>query len=221
VIGGVYPHAVAALATAVGGQSVLSMSSTHHRRPKRVGINVNGVGTALTRSQSHCSSNTTVKFTIASSAPARRSRCVTVQRKRLVGGWPRTVRLLGGLVIPAGATMTLEPGGSHLALFGLRADLVQGETFPLTIDFNRTGEVKIIARVRRKGDAAGTTPLPPVSVVDFTVARPSAQLAPQATPVAWPHRRQNLARYSHIDEAQLHGQSGMILQLSNRHYGQS
>ena len=110
--------------------------------------------------------------------------CVRIQRTRLVRGRPQTTPLPGGLVIAAGATIILEPAASHLALFGLRSDLVQGETFPLTLYFDRAGEVNVTARVRRKVDAAGSTPLPPVSVGDLTVTGVSALPAPAATPVA-------------------------------------
>ena len=112
------------------------------------------------------------------------ARCVSVQLTRLVRGRPQTTPLPGGLLIAAGATITLEPAASHLALIGLRADLVQGETFPLTLLFDRAGEVNVTARVRRKVDAAGSTPLPAVSVGDLTVTRVSALPAPAARPVA-------------------------------------
>lgn len=112
------------------------------------------------------------------------ARCVTVQRTRLVRGRPQTVPLSGGLVIPAGAVVTLEPWSAHLTLFGLRKDLVQGETFPLTLYFDRTGEATVVARVRRKVDAAGGTSLPPMSVGELSVALVSAQPAPAAKPAA-------------------------------------
>jgi copper(I)-binding protein len=112
------------------------------------------------------------------------ARCVVIHRTRFVSGRPVSLLVPGGLVIHAEATITLEPGSSHLALFGLQADLVQGETFPLTLYFDRAGEVKVVARVRRKVDAAGTTPLPTVSVGDLTISRVSAQPAPAASPIA-------------------------------------
>jgi copper(I)-binding protein len=111
------------------------------------------------------------------------ARWVRIQRTRLVLGRPRTTPLPGGLDIAAGATITLEPAASHLALFGLRSDLVQGETFPLSLYFDRAGEVNVTARVRRKVDAAGSTPLPPVTVGDLTVTGASALPAPAAPPV--------------------------------------
>ena len=128
------------------------------------------------------------------SAGSPSARCVVIHRTRLVSGRPELVPVPGGLVIPAGAALTLEPGGNHLSLIGLRADLVQGETFPLTLRFDRAGEVRVLARVRRKVDAAGTTPLPPVSVGDLTVARVSAQPAPAATRVAYSRHCWKLCR---------------------------
>ena len=112
------------------------------------------------------------------------ARCVTIDDTRLIRGRPHRIRMPGGLVIPGEVTITLEPGTSHLRLFGLQADLIQGETFPLTLDFDRAGPVTVVARVRRKVDAAGATPLPPVSAGELTVALASAPPAPAGTPAA-------------------------------------
>jgi periplasmic copper chaperone A len=109
---------------------------------------------------------------------------VRIDRTQLVGGRPQTVPVQGGLVIPKGARITLEPGTSHLTLLGLRADLVQGETFPLMLHFDRAGAVPVVARVRQKVDAAGTSLLPSVSVGNLTIAMASAPPAPAATPLA-------------------------------------
>jgi copper(I)-binding protein len=106
------------------------------------------------------------------------AQCIGVRRAYLVNGRPATAEAPGGIVIPAGATVTLEPGKSHIALFRLRTDLVQGETFPLSLRFERAGEVTVSARVRRKVDAAGVAPLPEVSLGDLTIALASAPPAP-------------------------------------------
>jgi copper(I)-binding protein len=103
---------------------------------------------------------------------------VAVRRALLVSGRRVITPAPEGIVIPANSTMTLEPGTSHLALLGLRTGLVQGQTFPLTLQFERAGEVTVIARVRRRVDAAGIAPLPEVSVEDLTVALASAPPAP-------------------------------------------
>ncbi len=95
------------------------------------------------------------------------ARCVRIQRTRLVRGQLQTMPMLSGLVIPAGTTMTLEPGSSHVSLIGLQTDLVQGDVFPLTLHFDRAGGVTVVARVRRKVDAAGIAAIPHVAVGDL------------------------------------------------------
>jgi copper(I)-binding protein len=99
---------------------------------------------------------------------------VALRRTLLAHGRPTLASIPGGIAIPAGAALNLEPGKSHLALLGLRTSLVQGETFPLTLRFERAGEVTVTARVRRRVDAAGIAPLPEVSVGDLTITLASA-----------------------------------------------
>ncbi len=102
------------------------------------------------------------------------AQCVGVRRAFLVDGRRETAPSPEGIVIPAQAMIALEPGISHLALYGLRTDLVQGETFPLTLRFERAGEVTVVARVRRRVDAAGIEPLPEATLGELTIARASA-----------------------------------------------
>jgi copper(I)-binding protein len=106
------------------------------------------------------------------------ARRLEARRTVLVIGRRETAPVSQGIVIPAHGTVTLEPGKSHLALYELRTGLVQGQTFPLTLQFERAGEVTVVARVRRRVDAAGTAPLPAVSVGDLTITLVSAPPAP-------------------------------------------
>jgi periplasmic copper chaperone A len=101
-----------------------------------------------------------------------------VRRTLLVDGRLAAAYMPEGIAIPAGATLNLEPGKCHLSLVGLRTPLVQGETFPLTLRFERAGTVTVTARVRRRVDAAGTSPLPEASAGDLTIALVSAPPAP-------------------------------------------
>jgi copper(I)-binding protein len=48
-----------------------------------------------------------------------------------------------GIPVPAGATVTLSPGGLHLMMMGLKAPLVEGETVPVTLTFATAGTVEI------------------------------------------------------------------------------
>jgi copper(I)-binding protein len=50
--------------------------------------------------------------------------------------------------IPAGGTVTLEPGGYHLMLMGLTGQLASGDTVELELDFEKAGAVSVEAPVR-------------------------------------------------------------------------
>jgi len=55
--------------------------------------------------------------------------------------------LTDGLVIPAGQTVTLEPGGYHIMLMGLSAPFVVGDEYPLTLVFEHAGEIEVMMQV--------------------------------------------------------------------------
>jgi copper(I)-binding protein len=52
------------------------------------------------------------------------------------------------IVIPAGGKVVLKPGGYHVMLLGLKHDLKVGEKVPVTLKFERGGELHIEAVVR-------------------------------------------------------------------------
>jgi hypothetical protein len=45
--------------------------------------------------------------------------------------------------VPAGQTVAFAPGGLHVMLIGLKAPLVEGNTFPLTLHFEHAGAVTV------------------------------------------------------------------------------
>jgi len=45
--------------------------------------------------------------------------------------------------VPAGGSVGLAPGGFHGMLMGLNAALAQGESFPMTMTFEKAGEVTV------------------------------------------------------------------------------
>jgi len=51
--------------------------------------------------------------------------------------------------VPVGqnATVRFEPGGKHLMLLGLQQPLKAGDSFPLTLNFEKSGSVKTTVRV--------------------------------------------------------------------------
>jgi periplasmic copper chaperone A len=60
-------------------------------------------------------------------------------------------------VVPHG-TVELKPGGLHLMLMELKAPLKQGETFPLTLKFDKAGDVLVNVGVTSIG-ATGPGPM--------------------------------------------------------------
>ena len=53
--------------------------------------------------------------------------------------------------IPAGGSFELAPSGAHLMLVDLKAPLKQGTKVPLTLRFQKAGEVKVELQVRALG----------------------------------------------------------------------
>ena len=84
------------------------------------------------------------------------------------------------IAIPADGVVSLEPGTAHLMLIGLKENLVQGHTFPLTVRFRGAGDVTVTARVRRKVDAAGVPATEPVDAGALQILHASAPPAPVA-----------------------------------------
>ena len=49
----------------------------------------------------------------------------------------------GDVTIPAGGEVTMEPGGLHVMLMGLKKPLKEGEMFPVTLTFQHAGDVTV------------------------------------------------------------------------------
>ena len=57
----------------------------------------------------------------------------------------------GGLSIPPAQSVTLAPGGYHLMLMQLKAPLKKGDKVPVTLAFEKAGEVKVTFDVQGVG----------------------------------------------------------------------
>jgi periplasmic copper chaperone A len=62
------------------------------------------------------------------------------------------MREVKGYDISAGGAFELKPGGAHLMLVNLKAPLKEGDKVPLTLRFERAGEVRTELRVGRLTD---------------------------------------------------------------------
>ncbi len=61
----------------------------------------------------------------------------------------------GGLEIPAGGTVELKPGSFHVMFMGVATPFAEGETVPVTLKFERAGEVELSLPVRAMTGAGG------------------------------------------------------------------
>jgi len=62
-----------------------------------------------------------------------------------------TMRPVESIVLAPGKYVTLEPGGNHLMLFGLKKPLKEGEQFPLTLEFEKASSVEVVVTVQALG----------------------------------------------------------------------
>ena len=68
---------------------------------------------------------------------------VEVHEMSMIGGEMKMQEIDGGLLIPAGKSVTLKPGGDHLMLMMLKADVVAGETIAVTFDFEGADDITL------------------------------------------------------------------------------
>lgn len=89
------------------------------------------------------------------SARAKISTSVELHSMRMEGDVMR-MRQVDGIALPAGQKVALEPGGLHIMFVGLKAPLKVGDKFPMTLKFEKAGEVEVTVNVEapRSGAAA-------------------------------------------------------------------
>jgi copper(I)-binding protein len=65
------------------------------------------------------------------------------------------MRQVTAVDIAPGGPAVLQPGGLHVMLLDLKAPLKEGESFPLTLTFEKAGKVTVSVAIRRNAPAAG------------------------------------------------------------------
>jgi periplasmic copper chaperone A len=72
-----------------------------------------------------------------------------------MAGMVMKMRPIAALDIPAGSPVALKPGGEHIMLIGLQHPLVEGQSFPLTLNFEKAGARTVIVSVEKAGAMSG------------------------------------------------------------------
>tara|TARA_R110002126_G_scaffold5453_3_gene28818 strand:- start:2254 stop:2799 length:546 start_codon:yes stop_codon:yes gene_type:complete len=61
------------------------------------------------------------------------------------------MRQVDGVDVPAGGTVTFKPGSYHIMFIGLHKPLKKGDSFPVTLAFERAGKQTVTVNVRAVG----------------------------------------------------------------------
>ena len=98
-------------------------------------------------------SPTADRLVSASTPVAKKAELHTMSMQGMV----MKMRPISGVDIPAGQPVSLRPGGEHIMLMGLNQPLREGQSFPLTLDFEKAGPRTVTATVEKAG-AKGPAP---------------------------------------------------------------
>lgn len=80
---------------------------------------------------------------------------VEIHEMAMIGGEMKMQEIDGGLVIPAGQSVVLEPGGNHLMLMMLASDVLAGDTIEVLFDFEGADDQTlsdVVAKPAEGGD---------------------------------------------------------------------
>lgn len=92
---------------------------------------------------------------IGGSSPA--AAMVEVHEMSMNNGVMTMRAMKGGLSIPPGQSVTLAPGGYHIMLMELKAPLKKGDKVPVTLKFEKAGEVNVTFAIEGIGAMAPTS----------------------------------------------------------------
>src|SRR5438477_2177667 len=92
-------------------------------------------------------SPTADRLVSASTPAAKKAELHTMSMQGMV----MKMRPIAGLDIPAGQPVALKPGGEHIMLMGLNQPLREGQSFPLTLGFEKASPRTVTVTVEKAG----------------------------------------------------------------------
>jgi len=85
------------------------------------------------------------------SADADVSQRVEIHEMAVVDGIMRMREMENGIDIPAGETVSLEPGGLHIMFMGLNDGFKKDHLVPVTLTFEQAGTIEVVMPVAAMG----------------------------------------------------------------------
>jgi periplasmic copper chaperone A len=83
------------------------------------------------------------------SASSPRAGAVQLHTMEMDGAVMRMRPIEGGVAVPAGGTVAFAPGGMHLMFLDVATPFAEGETIPVTLNFEHAGAVNVNFPVSR------------------------------------------------------------------------
>jgi copper(I)-binding protein len=80
-------------------------------------------------------------------ATTKSAKLTQVHQMRMEGDVMKMNEVEGGLEVPAGGSVTLEPGGYHVMMMGLVQALHEGACLEVTLQFQTAGELPVMLSV--------------------------------------------------------------------------
>lgn len=77
-----------------------------------------------------------------------------VHEMKIADGVMKMRPLATALALPPNQTVKLAPGGYHIMLMGIQQALKEGEQFPVTLTFAKTGKITVQIKVQAMTDMA-------------------------------------------------------------------
>lgn len=110
---------------------------------RAAGANANGAGFMALRN-----TGTLPDRLVSAASPAAR---VVELHTHIRDGDVMRMRPVADIPVPPGQTVRLQPGGLHVMLIGLTRPMERGERIPVTLRFERGGEVTVMLDVQAAG----------------------------------------------------------------------
>src|SRR5437763_6929863 len=138
--------------------AVLAVASAALAQPAQLEINNAWAGATPGKAENGAAyvtitSPTADRLVSASTPVAKKAELHTMSMRGMV----MKMRPISSLDIPAGQPVSLKPGGEHIMLMGLDQPLREGQSFPLTLDFEKAGPRTVTVTVEKAG-AKGPAP---------------------------------------------------------------
>ncbi|MFD2204302.1 copper chaperone PCu(A)C [Kiloniella antarctica] len=85
------------------------------------------------------------------SATGDAAKRIELHSHTMIDGVMKMRQVEGGIPVKAGTMVELKPGSFHIMMMGLSTPLKEGEMFPLTLTFEKSGSVDIMVHVQKGG----------------------------------------------------------------------